>query len=110
MDLNHVTLTGTLERDPLPRCADHGMPQVRCTLRLTEAGPAGPACTLCVPCEAYGQAGAQAGDLHAGDAVLVAGKLQWTSDTDKHGQKRTNLCVLARLVKRLAAAAVETAV
>lgn len=110
MDLNHVTLTGTLERDPLPRCADHGMPQVRYTLRLTEAGPAGQACTLFVPCEAYGQAGAQAGDLHAGDAVLVAGKLQWTSYTDKQGQKRTSLCVLARLVKRLAPAPVAAAV
>jgi single-stranded DNA-binding protein len=63
-----------------------------------------------VPVEAYGQAGAQAGDLHAGDAVLVAGKLQWTSYTDKHGQKRTNLCVLARLVKRLAPVPVEAGV
>jgi len=110
MDLNHVTLTGTLERDPLTRCADHGTPQVSFTLRLTEAGPAGQACTLFVPCEAYGQAGEQAGDLNVGDAVLVAGKLKWTSYTDKQGQKRTNLCVLARLVKCLAPAPVEAAV
>ena len=110
MDLNHVTLTGTLERDPITRFADHGTPQVRFTLRLTEAGPAGQAFTLYVPCEAYGQAGEQAGELHAGEAVLIAGKLKWTSWTDKHGQKRTSLCVLARLVKRLAPAAVAAAV
>jgi single-stranded DNA-binding protein len=103
MDLNHVTLTGVLERDPITRFADYGTHQVSFTLRLTEAGPAGQAFTLFVPCEAYGLAGAQAGELSAG-------KLTWTSWTDKQGQKRTSLAVLARLVKRLAAAAVETAV
>ncbi len=45
MDLNHVTLTGVLERDPITRCADHGTQEVRFTLRLTEAGPAGQAFT-----------------------------------------------------------------
>lgn len=109
-DLNHVTLTGSLERDPITRCADHGTQQVSLTLRLTEAGSAGQAFTLFVPCEAYSQAGEQAGELSAGDAVLVAGTLQWTSYTDKQGQKRTSLAVLARLVKRLAPAAVEASV
>ena len=109
MNLNHVTLTGTLERDPITRFADHGTQQVSFTLRLTEAGPAGQAFTLFVPCEAYGQAGELAGDLHVGEAVLIAGKLKWTSYTDKTGQKRTSLCVLARLVKRLAPAAVAAA-
>jgi single-stranded DNA-binding protein len=42
--------------------------------------------------------------------VLVAGTLKWTSYTDKQGQQRTSLCVLARLVKRLAPAAVAAAV
>ena len=110
MDLNHCTLTGILERDPITRVADHGTPQVSFTLRLTEAGPAGQAFTLYVPCEAYGQAGELAGELSAGEAVLVAGKLKWTSWTAKDGTKRTSLCVLVRLVKRLAAAAVEAAV
>ena len=109
-DLHHVTLTGVLERDPMTRCADHGTQQVSFTRRVDEAGPAGQACTLYVPCEAYGQAGEQAGGLSAGEAILVAGKLKWTSWTDKTGQKRTSLCVLARLVKRLAPAAAEAAV
>lgn len=87
MDLNHVTLTGTLERDPITRFADHGTQQVGFTLRTEEAGPAGQLFKLYVP-------------------VLVAGKLKWTSWTDKNGQKRTNLCVLARLVRVLAPAAV----
>lgn len=107
IDLNHVTLTGMLERDPITRVADHGTQQTSFTIRLTEAGPAGQAFTLYVPVEAYGQARELAGDLHTGDAVLVAGKLKWTSWTDKTGQKRTNLCVLARLVKQLAAVGVE---
>ena len=105
-DLNHVTLTGSLERDPITRFADHGTQQVSLTLHLTEAGSAGQAFTLFVPCEAY----AQAGELSAGDAVLVAGTLKWTSYTDKQGQKRTSLAVLARLVKRPAPAAVEASV
>ena len=101
-DLNQITLTGTLERDPITRFADHGTQQVNFTLRLTEAGPAGQAFTLYVPCEAYGQAGELAGELTAGDTVLVAGKLKWTSYTAKDGSKKTSLCVLARLVRRLA--------
>ena len=110
MDLNHVTLTGTLERDPITRFVDHGTPQVSFTLRLTEAGPADQEFTLYVQIEAYSQAGEQAGELRAGDAVLVAGKLKWTSYTAKDGTKKTSLCVLARLVKRLAPAAVAAAV
>jgi len=111
MDLNHVTLTGTLERDPIMRFADHGTQQVIFTLRLTEAGPcAGQAFTLFVPCECYATTAEAAGELIAGEAVLVAGKLKWTSWTAKDGTKRTSLCVLARLVKRLAPAAVEAAV
>ncbi len=106
MDLNYVTLTGTLARGPITRVTDQSTSQMNFTLRVTEAGPAGQAFTLFVPCEAYGHAGEAAGKLTAGEAVLVAGKLKWTSWTDKHGQKRTSLCVLARLVKRLAPAGV----
>jgi single-stranded DNA-binding protein len=104
MDLNHVTLTGILERDPLTRFADHGTQHVSFTLRLTAVGPAGQVFTLYVPCKAYGQAAELAGDLHAGAAVLVAGKLKWTSYTDKHGEKRTDVVILGRLVTRLAPA------
>ena len=109
MDLNHVTLTGTLERDPITRLQDTGTPQVRFTLRVDEPGPAGQRFKLFVPVEVWGQAAEQAGELAAGEPVLVAGKLKWTSWTDKQGQKRTSLCVLARLVKRLAPAAMAAA-
>ena len=107
MDLNHVTLTGTLERDPTTRFADHGTQVTRFTIKLLEAGPAGQAWTLFVPCEVYGEAGELAGELSAGDGVLVAGKLKWTSTTAKDGSKKSSLAVLARLVKRLAPVAVE---
>lgn len=110
MDLNHVTLTGTLERDPITRFADHGALQVSFTLRLDEPGPAGQRFTLFVPCECYATTAEAAGELTAGEAVLVAGKLKWTSWTAKDGTKRTSLCVLARLVKRLAPAGALAAV
>jgi single-strand DNA-binding protein len=104
MDLNHVTLTGRLERDPSTRFADHGTQQVHFTLRLSEAGPAGQAFTLFVPCESYSQVAELAGELSAGDAVMVDGKLKWQSYTAKDGSKKTSLAVLARLIKRLAPA------
>lgn len=110
MDLNHVTLTGILERDPITRLADQGTQQVSFTLRLTEAGPAGQEFTLYVPVEAYSASAKQAGELTAGAAILVADKLKWTSYTDKTGQKRTSLAVLVRLVKCLAPAPVAAGV
>ena len=106
-DLNNVVLTGTPDRNPITRFADHGTQQVSFTLRVTEAGPAGQEFKLFVPCEAYGQAGELAGELAAGEACLVSGKLKWTSYTAKDDTKKSNLAVLARLVKRLAPAAVE---
>ncbi len=101
-DLNHVTITGTLERDPISCLPDHGTPYVSFTLRCTETGPTGQEFHLFAPCETYGHASMAAGELTAGDAVLVAGKLKWTSWTAKDGTRRTSLCVLVRLVKRLA--------
>lgn len=110
MDLNHVTLTGILERDPITRFVDHGTQQVSFTLRLTEAGPAGQAFTLIVPCECYADTAEEVGELNAGDTVMVAGKLKRIAWTDKQGQKRTTLAVLARLVKRLAPVTAEASV
>jgi single-stranded DNA-binding protein len=101
-DLNHITLTGVLERDPITRFADHGTQQVHFTLRLTEPGAAGQAFKLYVPIEAYSQVAEMAGDLSAGNAVLVDGKLKWTSYTAKDGSKKSTLAVLARLIKVLA--------
>jgi single-stranded DNA-binding protein len=107
IDLNRVTLTGTLARNPLVQFADHATQQVCFTLKLTEAGPAGQAFNLYVPVAAYSQVAELAGELAAGAAVLVAGKLKWTSWTDTTGQKRTNLCVLAQLVRQWHQAGVE---
>lgn len=104
MDLNHVTLTGTPERDPITRFQDHGTQQTSWTLRVEEVNPAGQLFKLFVPVECYGTTADQAGELNAGDAVVIAGKLKWTSYTAKDGSKQSRLCVLARLVKRLASA------
>jgi single-stranded DNA-binding protein len=107
-DLNHVTLTGTLERDPITRFADHGTQQVSFTVKCLEPGPAGQEFKLYIPIEAYSQVATAAGDLNAGDAVLVAGKLKWTSWTAKDGTKKSNLAVLARLIKVLVPAGVSS--
>ena len=104
-DLNHVTVTGLVSRDPRTTETDTGTPQVTFRLTCTEANATGQTFTLFVPVECYGPAADVARTLHAGESVLVSGKLKWTSWTDTHGQKRTSLCVLARLVKVLAPAA-----
>jgi single-stranded DNA-binding protein len=101
-EINFVSLTGVLERDPIVRFADHGTQQVHFTLRLEEPGPAGQLFKLYVPIEAYSAVAEVAGDLHAGAALLVSGKLKWTSWTAKDGSKKSTLAVLARLVKVLA--------
>lgn len=107
--LNHITFTGTVERDPITRFTpDHGTQQVSFTLRLEEPGPAGQAFKLYVPVEAYSQVAAAVGDLNAGAAVMVADKLKWTSWTAKDGSKKSTLAVLARLIKVLAPAATMT--
>jgi len=84
-DLNQLTLTGILERDPITRFADHGTQQVHFTLRVTEPGPAGQAFKLYVPVEAYSQGAEQAGDLGVGHAVLVAGKLGQDVEAGRRG-------------------------
>lgn len=104
MDLNHCVLTGALTRSPTTRTPEHGTPSLSFTLRVDEAGPAGQLFTLFVPVECYGTTADQTRELVAGESVLVAGKLKWTSWTAKDGSKKTSLCVLARLVKRLAPA------
>jgi hypothetical protein len=90
-DVNHVTLTGILERAPITKFAEHGTQQVHCTLKLTEAGPAGQAFKLYVPVEASSQVAERAGDLNAGEAVLVAGELKCTSWTAKDGTEKSTL-------------------
>jgi hypothetical protein len=106
-DVNHVTLTGTVERAPSTRFADHGTQQVSFPLRLEASGPAGQAFQLSVPCEAYSQMAEAAGDLNAGDAVVGTGQLPWTSDTAKEGAKKSRLAVWARLITVLVPATVE---
>ena len=83
---------------PITKFGDYSMQQVGLTLRLEEAGPAGQLFKLYVPVAAYRDAAELAGYLNAGDAVMVAGKLQWTSWTAKDSSKKSTLAVLARLV------------
>jgi single-stranded DNA-binding protein len=108
--LNQVVLTGTVERPPLMKVADHGTQVCSFTLRCVEPGPAGKEFVLYVPCEAYSSMADEAGELNAGDAALVSGKLKFTSWTAKDGTKKTSLAVLARQVRRLLPAAISAAV
>ena len=107
-DLKHYVLTGGLERAPhhapcRPRHADDGLyPHTH------RAGLTGQECRLCVPVESYSQGAEQAGDLSAGDSVVVAGQVQFPSWTMRDSMRKTSLAVLARLMKVLTPASVTT--
>jgi hypothetical protein len=106
--LKHYVLTGELERAPITRFADPGTHMMGFTRKRTEPGPTGQAFRLCVPVESYSPGAEQAGDFSAGDSVLVADKLKFTSWTTTDGMKKTSLAVLARLMKVLTPASVTT--
>lgn len=100
-DVNNVLLTGVLERDPVTRFADHGTQSVGFTLRLTEAGPAGQAFTVFIPCLAYGHAAEIAQALQPGETVLLQGRLKWRRYRTAKGEDKSGLAVNARLIRTL---------
>ena len=104
--MNSVCVTGVLERDPRTKFASDGAQETSFTLRVEESGKDGTVFRTFVPVEAYGRVAEKAADLSAGDMIGVEGKLKWQSYTARDGTKKTSLCVLARLVKRLAPVAV----
>jgi single-stranded DNA-binding protein len=94
VDVTQGTLTGVVERDPFTKTsATRAL--VSLTVRVTEVNPSGQACEMFVLCEVYGQVTTHAEQLHAGDAVLVAGKLKWSSWTAKCSGLRTKRLRLA---------------
>lgn len=106
-DLNHCTLTGALERDPVVSFdPESGLQVCRFTLRVDEQGKGATFKTFIV-CEAYGRAAERAAELGAGVVVGIEGKLKWRSTTDRHGEKKSGLCVLVRQVHVLAQAVQE---
>ena len=105
--LNTVVLSGLLDRDPVTTFQEDGQQMTRFTLRCEETGKAGAVFRLYVPVECYGKTAERAAELGAGDVVGIEGKLKWRSTTDRHGEKKGSLCMLARQVSVLVSAAAE---
>lgn len=106
-DLNVVTLTGALDRDPVVAFdQETSATSCRFTLRVDEPSK-GTIFKTFVVCEAYGRAAERAAELGAGDVVGIAGKLTWRSTTDRQGEKKSGLVVLVRQVHVLAPASQE---
>lgn len=108
-DLHPCVLTGVRERDPITRFAVHGTQRTGFTRTRTEPGPAGPEFRLFVAVESSSQGAEQAGDLSAGDRVLVAGQWKFSAWTTPDSMQTTSLAVLARLLKVLTPASVPPA-
>jgi len=100
-DLNHITLTGTLDQILFTRRSEAGLSWLSFSLKVRESRQSGATFTLFVPVECYGAGVDQAQDLSAGDALLVAGKLEWSAYTAKRSERTSRRAVLVRMVRIL---------
>ena len=101
MDVNQVVITGTIERDPFIKSAESGGLSASFTVRIDERSQSGAIFKVFVQCECFGHTADEAEHLRAGDAIMVSGKLKWSSYVTKSGEKKSTLAVLARVVKQL---------
>jgi single-stranded DNA-binding protein len=94
--VNHVVVSGRLERDPALRYRADGTALCTCTLRLEERGPHGEDFRLYVPVGAYGKLGEALGRCGHGDLLLFNGKLFWRSSPTRTGDVKGSLAVLVQ--------------
>ena len=87
---------------------DSGAMVVRFSLAIAETGGSGQTFTTYVSLECTGKAAESAADLHAGDTVLVEGKLKYRT-VEKSGSKEYRLGVYAWSVHTLQQAPVPMA-
>ena len=98
MDLNHVVVSGSVEREPFVKELENGTLTTSFAIRVEEPSQTGEVFKLFVTVDCYGQLAKETETLQAGDAVVVSGKLKYKSWTGKNGEKKSTLAVLARTV------------
>ena len=88
--MNHVVLCGRLTRDPEERSTTNGMTITRYTLAVDRRGKKkdGEQTADFIPCVAFDKSGEFAGKyFHKGTKILVRGRIQTGSYTNKTGDK-----------------------
>ena len=81
MDLNDVTLLGTLAREPRSETPTGHSPFVNCVLKMGERGRDNAMHYTYVPFDAYGRAAETLAGLSLGAYVFLRGKLTWKRDS-----------------------------
>jgi single-stranded DNA-binding protein len=101
--INKVLLVGEVtEAGPKISWNDAGAPCTTFTLQIEEAGRDSKSYKLFIPVEVFStHAEWVAEHLHAGDPVVIDGKLKWRSSLDKQGVKSGKLVVLGWQVSLL---------
>lgn len=80
MDINDVTLLGTLAREPRSETPAGQSPFVSCALKMGERGRDNAMHYTYVPFDAYGRAAETLAGLSPGVSVFLRGKLTWKRD------------------------------
>ncbi len=80
MDINEVTLLGTLAREPRSETPAGHSPFVSCALKMGERGRDNVMYYTYVPFDAYGRAADTLVGLSTGVSVFLRGKLTWKRD------------------------------
>lgn len=97
---NHMTLAGRLGADAETKTSANGTTLTR--LRIgSSVGYGDKAQTLWMSVTTFGKTAEFAAKLHKGDAVLVAGRLEPANWTDKQGNERKDVVLIADTVQVL---------
>ena len=108
--VNHLIISGALERNPSVRFREDGTCVCSGSLRLDEVGAQGTVFKIFVPFDAYGKAAEALGERQVGDVVMLQGKLFWRKYHTKDGTEKSGLALMVQkctvLVSSQAAVAV----
>jgi single-strand DNA-binding protein len=101
-DLNTVSLTGRLVRDPVVRCGESGHPWGVFTIASNfhyknKAGDFQEDAAF-VPCKAFGRAAETLAKHKKGDMVIVTGRLR-TESWEKEGKTQSQLTLICDLLR-----------
>lgn len=97
--MNTVYIAGNLTRDPEVRYFDDGKAVSNFTVALNERSKDGKETTSFIRCAAWGDVALRSAELmRTGTRVIIEGRLNQKTWTDKDGKKHDEVSVIARSV------------
>ena len=92
--VNYLLMSGPLERAPSVRWREDGTCVCTGSLRIDEVSAKGIVYKTFVPFEAYTKVAEVLGERHAGDVVMLQGKIFWRRYHTKSGEEKSGLALL----------------